>query len=413
MGEEQDVIGSEQLRIALVTVDYPPQRTSAAVQMRDLAAEMLRQGHRPTIIVPTAGLTQPWTLDPLDGVEVLRIRAPRTRDIGYARRTINEVRLPFTMMRCVAATPLRDEPWDLVAWYSPTIFFGPLVWSLKRRSGAASYLILRDIFPEWALDLGLMKKGPVYWFFRAAAQLQYNVADTIGVQTRSNLSYLERWAQRPGRTLEVLPNWLAAASDVGCRIDFASTRLAGRKVFAYIGNMGVAQGMDILLDTAALVREREDIGFVFVGRGSEAKRIRGSISDRGLTNTLFFDEIPSEEVPGLLAQCYGGLIALDPRHKSHNIPGKFLSYLRAGLPVIARTNSGTDLAHLINGEQIGIAISEDAPERLAQFCVDLADDAARRKMMSERALELAEALFSPAAAVGQIVSHSRSTSSAA
>lgn len=397
--------GRRGLRVALVSVDYPPQRTSAAVQMRDLAIEMLRQGHRPTIIVPTADLAGPWSIETMDGIEVLRIKAPPTRDIGYARRTLNEAMLPLTMSRAMAKTPLRDERWDLIAWYSPTIFFGPFIWWLKRRSGATAYLILRDIFPEWAVDLGLMKKGPVYWFFRAVAQLQYNTADTIGVQTGSNLAYLERWAAKPGRTLEVLPNWLSVAPNVGCRIDFGTTNLSGRKVFAYIGNMGVAQGMDILLDMAELAGVRDDIGFAFVGRGSEAERIRRAIAERGLANAAFFDEIPSEEVPGLLAQCHAGLIALDPRHRSHNVPGKFLSYLRAGLPVLARVNKGTDLARLINDEQVGLAISGDAPQQLVDYAIGLCDDSALHEATAARCRDLGERAFSPAATVAQITAH--------
>ncbi len=62
----------------------------------------------------------------------------------------------------VRRSPLHSTKWDLIVWYSPPIFFGPLIWVLRRASGARTYLILRDIFPEWAADLGIIKKGPVY-----------------------------------------------------------------------------------------------------------------------------------------------------------------------------------------------------------------------------------------------------------
>src|SRR5204863_2592464 len=98
-----------------------------------------------------------------------------------------------------------------------------------------------------------------------------------------------------------------------------------------------------------------------------------SVASRGLTNTLFFDEIDSCEMPGLLSQCFIGLLTLDPRHKTHNIPGKFLTYLRAGLPVLARVNPGTDLAYLINNEGVGRAYDGDSDQPLLNFVEEVSD----------------------------------------
>lgn len=401
------VTGETGARVALVTVDYPPQRTSAAVQMRDLADEMRRQGHRPTIIVPTAGMSGDWQIEHLDGIEILRLRAPQTRDIGYIRRTINESLLPWTMLHRMLRCPLKDVPWDLIVWYSPTIFFGPFIAWLKHRSRARAYLILRDIFPEWALDLGILRRGPAYWYFRAVAKYQYAQADVIGVQTKSNRSYLERWSRKSGRKLEVLNNWQHAAPNVGCSLDLSSTTLRGRKIFAYIGNMGVAQGMDVLIDMAENLAHRPDAGVIFVGRGSDFARLQAEVKQRNLTNVLFFDEIPSAEIPGLLNQCYGGLIALDPSHKSHNIPGKFLSYLRAGLPVLARVNVGTDLVQIIDEAGVGQAFTGHAGPEMARFAEALMDDPSRRANVSACARNLAERDFSPTATVIQVMSHMR------
>ena len=101
-------------------------------------------------------------------------------------------------MRTVVSSPFRRAKWDIVTWYSPPIFFGPLIWKLRRNSGARTYLILRDIFPEWAVDLGLVRKGPVYLVFKAIAAFQYAVSEVIGVQTPSNLVYLANWASPDG-----------------------------------------------------------------------------------------------------------------------------------------------------------------------------------------------------------------------
>lgn len=393
----------QRLRIALIAPHYPPLRTSAAVQLRDLAVELLRGGHEPVVIVPTETLDQPWAVEVLDGVQVLRVLAPRTQDIGYVRRTLSEFALPFLMIRRIRRSPFALTAWDLAAWYSPTIFFGPLVWWLKRTSGCRTYLILRDIFPEWAVDLGIMRKGPAYAAFKAVAHLQYSVADVIGVQTPSNLGYMASWAGRPDKRVEVLHNWQTPAPDVGSSIRVAGTPLAGRRIAVYVGNMGVAQGMDVMLDLAESMAHRDDVGFLFVGRGSEVPRLKARVASAGLRNTLFFDEVDSSEMPGLLAQCFVGLLALDPRHRTHNIPGKFLTYLNTGLPVLARVNAGNDLETLINDERVGVAVhSESAAPLKDEFERLLADPAAHRAM-AERGRDLSQRMFSTASAVRHVV----------
>lgn len=377
-------------------------RTSAAVQMRDLAVEMLKQGHEPVVIIPTVDLDASWKTETMDGVTVLRLSAPRTRDINYYRRTIGELLLPFTTLYHLRESPFGKVRWDIAAWYSPTIFFGPLIWFLKRSSGCRTYLILRDIFPEWAVDLCLISKGPAYAFFKGVANIQYAVADLIGVQTRSNLGYLKHWVERRAKCVEVLHNWQAPTPNIGSTINVDATQLAGRKIMVYIGNMGIAQGMDILIDLAQEMADLENIGFLFVGRGSEVARLKATVASRGLKNTLFFDEIDSNEMPGLLAQCFIGLLALDPRHHTHNIPGKFLTYLLAGLPVLARVNPGTDIAHLINNEGVGCAYDGESLRPLYEFISQMINQPEKYTGMSSRGLALAARMFSPDRVVRQI-----------
>jgi glycosyltransferase involved in cell wall biosynthesis len=394
---------NQSLLIALISTDYPPLRTSAAVQLRDLAHQLAALGHRPVMIVPSPISDQPWIIERLDDVEVLRVAAPPTRASSFVRRALAEMWLPFSMLRNVRKSPLRSAKWDLLVWYSPPIFFGPLIWALRRASGARTYLILRDIFPEWAVDLGLVRRGPVYLVFKAIAALQYAVADVIGVQTPSNLAYLSRWARSPRRRIEVLHNWLAVTPDIGCSISVENTVLAGRKIFVYIGNMGVAQGMDIFVELMESLRHREDIGFLFVGRGSEFANLVAEKASRELNNVLFFGEIDSSEIPGLLAQCHVGLVALHPDHKTHNIPGKFVSYVQYGLPVLARVNAGTDLEHLIVDEGVGKVYAGSSVEELKRLAEELADNGALRHSMSERGKQLGRLMFSPETAARQIV----------
>ena len=113
------------MRIALIADAYPPMRSSAAVQLRDLSQELVRQGHLLTVMIPSSDLKQPWLLEDMNGVQVMRLKAPRTKDIGYVQRTINEFLLPFMMLRNLRKSPFADVRWDGVVWYSPPIFLGP------------------------------------------------------------------------------------------------------------------------------------------------------------------------------------------------------------------------------------------------------------------------------------------------
>lgn len=393
------------MKIALIADTYPPLRSSGAVQLRDLSREFVLQGHSLTVILPTAYLCTPWLLEDFDGVQVLRLRAPKTKDINYVRRTINEFMMPFAMLHNLRKSRLAKQQWDGVVWYSPSIFFGPLVNSLKKISDCRAYLIIRDIFPEWALDMGLMGRGLPYRFFKMIANYQYSFANVIGIQTQGNEIYFR---DRKNCRIEVLNNWLTETPNIGCSISVASTALSGKTIFVYAGNMGVTQGMSVLIDLAERLLNRADIGFLFVGRGSDAQCLRENAKVRGLDNVTFFDEIDPTEIPGLYAQCHIGIVALDPRHKTHNIPGKFLSYMQAGLPVLASINPGNDLEEIILSEKVGRVCNDYSVDTLQRIALDLVDEVAgnttNNQAVPDRCKALSARLFSPEVAVKQILS---------
>jgi len=264
-------------------------------------------------------------------------------------------------------------------------------------------LVIRDIFPEWAVDMGLMGRGLPYRFFDAVARYQYSVADVIGVQTAGNRGYFDRWRRQSQCKLEVLQNWLDKPAQNRCPIRVNETALAGRKVFVYAGNMGIAQGMEILLDLADLLRSRADVGFLFVGRGSDAVRLKTSARDRKLDTVLFSDEIHPDEIPDLYAQCSAGIVALDQKHKSHNIPGKFLTYMQSGLPVLANVNSGNDLAQIIRDEKVGQVCESNKVDDLHQLVYKLLPQIESDGQLPARCRNLFQREFAVEKAVRQIV----------
>lgn len=390
-------------RIALIADTFPPLRTSGAVQLRDLSREFVRQGYQVTVMLPSSEQIQPWKIEEIDGVEVLRLKAPTIKDIGYIRRTLGEFLMPFFMKVNFLKSPLAHEKWSGVVWYAPSIFHGPFAKFMKKRNNCKAYLIIRDIFPEWAVDMGLMKRGGLpHRVFQLIARYQYSVADTIGVQTPGNLKYFKAWALNPNKRLEVLQNWLGEPAKVPCTIRLDTTRLAGRKIFVYAGNMGVAQGMDIVLDLAEGMQTRADVGFVFVGRGSEALRLQQQAKLLKLSNTLFFDEIHPNEIPDLYAQCSVGIVALDPKHNSHNIPGKFVTYMQSGLPTLANVNFGNDLAKVIRTEMVGQVCESNSIQELLKLSHTLLDLIRTDSELSTRCKLLFEREFAVKKTVRQI-----------
>ena len=389
------------MRLLLVADTYPPSRISGALQMRDLAVALAAQGHRPLVLTPICAQGATTTFQESEGVQVLRVRAPRTKDVPYWRRTLAELLLPCVLLRGLRTSALRNERWEGVVWYSPTIFLGPLCKTIKRVHCCPGYLIVRDLFPDWAVDAGVMRRGGLaYRFFKTVERFQYRQADVVGVQTPANVPLVAREVPA-GMRIVVLHNWLSPPVASEGIPSPSLQHLQGRINFVYAGNMGVAQDMDAFVTLARRMQDRADVGFVFVGRGSEAAGLKAVAQE--LSNLLMLDEIEPAALQAVLAQCHVGIVALHPDHATHNIPGKLLTYLHASLPVLARLNPNNDLVKLIEDEGVGLAVAGDNPALLHAHACRLASDAVMRSRMGAAGRGLAQRMFTPDAAAAQIV----------
>ena len=391
------------MRIAIVADAYPPMQSSAAVMLQDIAIEFRAQGHEPVVIIPAPDISDSVVRSIINGIEVLRVRCPPTKDINYFQRTLCELYMPFAMRRRLNKSEFLSVRLDGIVWYSPSIFHGPLIRALKKSHHCKSYLVLRDIFPEWAADLGIMRRGLPYRFFKAIERFQYSVADTIGVQTPANLQYFDKNKSIAPCNVEVLHNWLSVSEATECTISLSDCSLAGRKLFVYAGNMGKAQDITSFFEIiATLDQSRDDVGFVFVGRGSEVASLSNEIIDRKLSNVLIFDEIQHSEIPGLFAQCDFGMVFLDSRHKTHNIPGKFVAYMHYGLPVLACLNEGNDLFDIINSKSLGRAFFGIDTGSVLSAVFEMLDDPNYVTEIPDSCRTLAKEMYSSTTAVKQI-----------
>lgn len=396
------------MHVLIVTDAYFPSRTSVAVLLYELSQTLIQQKVRVSIVMPSATQREPIIFMEQEGCEIIVVKALPTKDLNYTRRTLNEFINPWMIWRTLRqSSQFSRLQIDGVIWYSPSIFWGPLVKRLKRYFQCRSYLILRDMFPDWALHLGIIKKGLPYLFLKTVEQYQYQQANTIGIQSPNNLLYFQQHHPKVKAKLEVLWNWARPLNTIAktpCSIDVSQTPIAGRVIFVYAGNIGVAQGMQTFLNLVESLRDNQDIGFLIVGRGSEAEAIKNTVRHQDLHNAIVFDEIAPFEIPGLFKQCHVGLMFLDRRHQTHNIPGKFVTYLQSGLPVLAIVNPGNDLLELIPEHQIGVADNGDDLEVLRQKVLLLAKQVREDKQISGRCKVLANSLFESNAIAQQILS---------
>jgi len=392
------------MHLLFIADSYPPLRNSAAVQVKDLTEEFISLNHQVTILAPNPNLKQPLSISRTGGLEVIFIRIFKTRDSNYFKRTIGEILMPFIMIyRLKYSKIIKDKDFDALIWYSPSIFFGPLIGYLKNIFKCKAYLIIRDIFPDWALDIGLMRKGLPYYFFKLIAIYQYSLADVIGIQSEGNRKYFTQWESKQHRSLEVLQNWYSKKKFNTSSISIENSTLAGRKIFVYAGNMGAAQGMETLLFLVERMRANDEVGFVFVGRGDKVESLKKYANIKNLNNVLFFDEIDPREISDLYSQCAVGLISLAPEHKSHNIPGKFLSYLNNGLPVLASVNEGNDLIELIRSFEVGAVISNNNIDSLEREAILLLKKVSSQTNYKNNCIKLSLNMFSSNTAALQIL----------
>lgn len=351
----EEILNLVKKHIVLIAPAFLPSNSSAAIQLSDLANEFIRQKYTITVFVPNEKQRLPCTIESKQRLKIIRLKTLKMTDVSYIRRALAEFLMPYFMIWNLRSSNKNNLKCDGIIWYSPSIFFGPFVKYIHKMNNVRTYLILRDIFPEWAVHLKLMNHGIAYYFFKYIERSQYKIASTIGVQTESNIKYFKKKFHGLPFSLEVLHNWLTFNPEKKCSIRLSLTKLSGRKIIVYAGNMGIAQNLEIFFKLAKKMSIRNDLGFLFIGRGSEKVYLEQKYYQ--LKNVLVLDEIDSSEIYSLFKQCHVGIVSLDKRHKIDNIPGKFISYITSGLPVLALVNKGNDLLGLVKEFDVGFATS--------------------------------------------------------
>ena len=273
---------------------------------------------------------------------------------------------------------------DLVLYATPPIMFIKTI-SYFKRLGAQTYLMLKDIFPQNAVDLCMMKKsgikGLVYKYFRSKEKKIYSLSNKIGCMSPANVQYLLLNNNQIDRSkVEVCPNCLDSLAVKIENSEKAAIRKKyglplSTKVFVYGGNLGKPQDISFIIKCLVAVKNRHDCFFVIAGDGTEFKKLDDYKNESKQNNFVLLKRLERDEFDKLLLSCDIGLIFLDYRFTIPNFPSRLLSYMRARLPVLACTDEVTDVGKIITNNEFGWWCKSNSQN---EFCsaVDaaLADD---------------------------------------
>lgn len=328
---------------------------------QDLLREFARKGHRVFVVSPIERRNQEKThLIKNDNVAILRVRTGNIQKTNLLEKGIATVFLETQYMTAIKKY-LSDVKFDLVLYSTPPITLASAVKYIKKRDKSRSYLMLKDIFPQNAVDMGMMKMTGVMrliWkYFRKKEKKLYKNSDFIGCMSPANCRYvLQHNPEIPKERVGICVN---SYSEEPVRvIDKNAIRerygIPKDKVaFLYGGNLGKPQGLSYFVDVMKSNKNKEDRFFLICGGGNDQKTILKFIEQEKPKNVKIMSTIPSDDFDDLSRACDVGLVFLDHRFTIPNFPSRMLSIMLNEKPILAATDSNTDVGEVIADGNMG------------------------------------------------------------
>jgi len=391
------------MKICLIVDDYMPNSIKiAAKMMHELAIEFTNNGHQVSVITPDSNITSKVDKLILDNVEIYRFKTGQIKNTAKIHRAINETLLSFNAWRSCKDI-IQKNKHDLIIYYSPTIFFGPLIKKLKREWNAPSYLILRDIFPQWVIDNGILNENSLITkYFKYFEKLNYINADRIGLMSKKNLEWFNQHYDFDCK-VEILYNWASDSTAVNNATPFRKKfNLENKIIYFYGGNIGHAQDMMNLIRLAKNMQKYKKSHFVFLGEGDEVKLVHKAIHQDNISNITLLPSVSQSEFKNILSEIDVGLFSLNYKHKTHNFPGKLLGYMCESKPILGSVNPDNDLKHLIESAEAGYIEVNGEDEKLYNKAIKLLNSDSR-KHIGENANNLLHQTFSVQSAAKKIL----------
>lgn len=334
----------------------------ASIEAHSIYADLLRcfrdHGHEIYTITPYEKKTGKKTeLVHEKGAHILHIE---TGNVTGANNLISkglaQVSLEPTFIKAIKQH-FSDVKFDLVMYSTPPITFSKAVEFVKKRDGAKSYLLLKDIFPQNAVDLGMLTKsgvkGFIYKYFRQKEKRLYALSDYIGCMSEANVKYvLDHNPEVDPKKVEVCPNSVEVVDqsitvETRKQIREKYGIPQDKRVFIYGGNLGKPQGIPFLIECLRRAQNVEEVYFLIVGSGNEYGKLQSFVDQEKPANVKLLSLLPKEDYDSMVGACDIGLIFLDHRFTIPNFPSRLLAYMQAKLPVLACTDLNTDIGKTV------------------------------------------------------------------
>lgn len=372
----------------------------------DLVKEFAKQGHQ---VYPVAPLQhgKATCLRVERGIEVLRVKTLKLFNVNPIRKGIANILLPFQYKAAIRKF-YKNVRFDLIIMPTPPITLVSVAESVKRRDHADFYLMLRDIFPQNAADLGMMNpNGFFYNYFRRKEKRLYAVADKIGCMSEANIQFvLKHNPEVNKQKLHILQNFQEKEDLPEITEDLKQKYgIKDKFVVVFGGNMGVPQKLENVIDLAKECEVYNDVIFLLVGKGTQRKKVEDIVRQKNVSNVIFKDFIPRDDYQRLVSLCDIGLISLNERFTIPNIPSKTLSYFNLQIPVLASLDKHTDYGQILEEARAGLwSIAGDIESYKKNFD-HLYADAELRKQMGQSGRIYLERYMTPEAAYQTIIEY--------
>lgn len=341
----------------------------------DLLREFAKRDHKVFILSPTERRNKEKTKKiKLPNCTILKPRIGNIQKANLIEKGITTITLERKIKKAIKEH-FFNVKFDLVLYSTPPITMTNAIKYIKKRDRAKTYLLLKDIFPQNSVDLGLLNtsglKSLIYRYFRKKEKKLYALSDRIGCMSPANVDYILKHNPeiRP-EIVEVCPNCIDIVDKSITFEDRITLRNKyeiplSKKVFVYGGNLGKPQGIPFIIKCLSACREITDAFFFIVGDGTEYGKLEEFIEAEKPCNVKLLKSLPKDEYDSLVAACDVGLIFLDFRFTIPNFPSRLLSYMQAGLPILAATDTSTDIGKIITEGGFGWWCQSD---RTDAFC---------------------------------------------
>lgn len=335
----------------------------------DLMRKFRDEGHDVYIIHPNERRTGKPTKVKTDGrIHCLGVRTLNVTKTNVIEKGIGQLLLESLFKRALK-THFSNVKFDIILYSTPPITFNNVIKYAKKVSGgkAMTYLLLKDIFPQNAVDMGMLSKtgvkGVLYKMFRRKEEELYRISDYIGCMSPANVHYVLRHNPNVSEDkVEIAPNSVDLTPDEPINEEENSAILTkyglptDKPIFVYGGNLGIPQGIPFLIDCLEANANRNDCHFVVVGSGTYYQRLAEWYNERKPKAVTIMKGLPKADYDKLVRACQVGLIFLDYRFTIPNYPSRLLSYLENKMPVIACTDPNCDAGAIAEKNGFGMYV---------------------------------------------------------